>query len=146
MKAGKVYLNFITWVYNFSIPPHSQIQPATWRFFNPKPPVKSKTALNFIFSPKPAELQCFSQINLKWVHQVTRVAQVVQSCKPGFEDFSNLWGFLWSPRVKMRPAIRGEKAVLSPQSSIFNPQSSVLSPQKCPKTMFLFPKTWFTAF
>ena len=30
----------------------------------------------------------------------------------------------------MRPAIGGEKAVLSPQSSIFNPQSSVLSPQK----------------
>ena len=29
----------------------------------------------------------------------------------------------------MRPAIGGEKAVLSPQSSIFNPQSSLLSPQ-----------------
>ena len=33
----------------------------------------------------------------------------------------------------MRPAIGGEKAVLSPQSSILNPQSSVFSPQKCPK-------------
>ena len=53
-----------------------------------------------------------------------RVAQVVQSCKPGSEDFSNLWGLLWSQRVKMRPVIGGEKAVLSPQSSI-------LSPQKC---------------
>ena len=57
------------------------------------------------------------------------MAQVVQAFKLGFEDFSNLGGFLWSERVKMRPAIGGEKAVLSPQSSIFNPQSSVLSPQ-----------------
>ena len=73
----------------------------------------------------------------------SRVAQVVQAFKLSFEDFSNLGGFLWSERVKMRPAIGGEKAVLSPHSQIFNPQpsvlspqSSVLSPQKCPKTMF----------
>ena len=38
-------------------------------------------------------------------------------------------GFLWSQTVKMKPAIGGEKAVLSPQSSILNPQSSILSPQ-----------------
>ena len=133
MKVGQIYLNFITWVYNFNIPLHSQIQHATWRFFNPKPPFKSKTALNFIFSPKPAELQFLSQINLKWVHEVARLAQVVQSCKQGFADLSNLWGFLWSQRVKMRPAIGGEKAVLSPQSSIFNPQSSVL--RNAPKNL-----------
>ena len=53
-----------------------------------------------------------------WIWVGNRVAQVVQSCKPGFEDFSNLWGFLWFQRVKMRPAIGGEKAVLSTQSSV----------------------------
>ena len=31
---------------------------------------------------------------------------------PIYEDF---WGFLWSQRLKVRPAIGGEKAVLSPQ-------------------------------
>ena len=75
-----------------------------------------------------------------------------------FSIYEDFWGFLWSQRANMRPAIGGEKAVLSPQSLIFNPQSSVLSPQssvlrpqssvispqKCPKTMFLLPKTWFT--
>ena len=59
----------------------------------------------------------------------SRVAQFVQAFKPGFEDFSNLWGFLWSLRVKMRPAIGGEKAVLTPQSSLLNLQASILSPQ-----------------
>ena len=72
--------------------------------------------------------------------QCVRVAQDVQSCKPGFKDLSNIWGFLLSQRVKMRPAS------LSPQSSIFNRQSSVLSPQKCQKKMFLLPKTLFKAF
>ena len=61
-----------------------------------------------------------------------RVAQVVASWQAAGKDFSNLWGFLrifWSQRVKVRPAIGGEKAVLSPQSSVLSPHSSVLSPQ-----------------
>ena len=73
-----------------------------------------------------------------------RVAQVVQAFKPGFEDFSNLWGFL-----RIFVVSKGENeashrrwkgcpqsSVLSYQSSTINPQSSflihwasVLSPQ-----------------
>ena len=57
----------------------------------------------------------------------TRVAQVVQAFKPGFEDFSNLWGFL-----RIFVVSKGENEASHrrwkgcPQSSILSPQSSVL--------------------
>ena len=59
-------------------------------------------------------------------HKLCNPASRALRIFPIYEDF---WGFLWSKGVKMRPAIEGEKAVLSPRSSIFNPQSSVLIPQ-----------------
>ena len=78
----------------------------------------------------------------RYAQKLSRRAKTFRSAMPtrrrGFSDsasravrifFSNLWGFLLSQRVKMKPAIGGEKAVLSPQSSILSLHSSVLGPQ-----------------
>ena len=75
----------------------------------------------------------------------SRVAQVVQAYKPGFEDFSNLSEFL-----RIFVVSKGENeashrrwkgcpqsSILNLQSSVLSPQSSVLSPQKCSQKLDL---------
>ena len=89
----------------------------------------------FIQSITQNKSSLYCQWSSGW-HKLHNPASQTVRIFPIYEEF---WGFLWSQRVKVRPAVGGEKAVLSPQSSI-------LSPPKCPKTMFLLPKTWFTAF
>ena len=70
------------------------------------------------------------QIHFQKSIPILRVAQVVQAFKPGFEDFSNLWGFL-----RIFVVSKGENEATHrwckgcPQSSVLNPQSSILSPQ-----------------
>ena len=78
------------------------------------------------------------QIHFQKSIPILRVAQVVQAFKPGFEDFSNLWGFL-----RIFVVSKGENEASHrrwkgcPQSSVLNPQSSVLSPQKCSQKLDL---------
>ena len=59
-----------------------------------------------------------------------RVAQVAETYKLGFEDFSNLCTFFWSQKVLVRQAWEGKRlsSVLSSQSSVLSPQSSVFTP------------------
>ena len=91
--------------------------------------------------------------SVEWALTTTRVTQVVQSCKPGFEDFSNLWRFL-----RIFVVSKGENKASHrrwkgcPQFSVPSPQSQVLSPQLwilsyqssvlSPRSSVLNPKSW----